>query len=77
MKDNVASGQPAPDIKTKTLPYAWIITGVVVVAIAIAGWWLLQPKAQAVAAAPSGILATAPPPANQKLLNADGAPRSD
>ena len=56
---------------------AWIITGIAVVVIAAAGWWFVEPKAKAIETSSTSILATAPPAATPRPLNADGAPRSD
>lgn len=55
----------------------WIITVIAIVCIAGVGWWLVRPKASAIAEGNTTILAKAPPAAQQRPLNADGAPRSD
>jgi hypothetical protein len=55
----------------------WIITAVALFALAAAGSWMLMPQKHATASDSQGLLAKAPPAANPRPLNADGAPVSD
>ena len=65
--------QTTPPRTTKS---AWVISGAVVIALVLAGWWFMKPNPTESASSGAGVLATAPPTPPQPL-NADGAPRSD
>jgi hypothetical protein len=60
----------------RTTRSAWVVSGIVVVALVLTIWWLVKPSPTESASSGSGVLATAPATPAQPL-NADGAPRSD
>jgi hypothetical protein len=60
----------------RTTKSAWVISGLVVVALLLVGWWFVKPNPTQSASSAGGVLATAPATPPQPL-NADGAPRSD
>jgi hypothetical protein len=69
------------EIDLRTTPHkhamtAWIVSGLIVLVLAVAGWLLLKPAPTKNASGGTGVIATAPagPP---QPLNADDAPRSD
>jgi hypothetical protein len=65
--------RPTPHKSTRV---GWVVCGVVVIGLAVTGWWLMKPHPTETAVTGSTILATAPA-APPRQLNADGAPRSD
>jgi hypothetical protein len=70
-------GKKELNIKTtpaRTTKSAWLISGAVVIALLLVGWWFMKPNSTE--SESSGVLATAPA-APPRPLNADGAPRSD